>query len=160
MKVCEKCSALFKDSTRGQQQKYCSKRCRSRARDARQGKGVISTRPCSECKTKFTSAYRRRKYCSKKCSDAASFKHVGHNRNREARDYVYEDKITQGCSRCPERRPSCLQYHHIDPLTKKSGIGRLVQGARIERVIEEMKKCILLCANCHFIEENGDGYRV
>jgi sRNA-binding protein len=76
------------------------------------------------------------------------------------RDYIYEDKVSKGCSRCPEGRPSCLHYHHLDRATKVSEISLMVVGgASLEVVKTEIAKCILLCANCHAVEELGTGFR-
>ena len=42
---------------------------------------------------------------------------------------------------------AALHFHHIDK--KKEKIGRLFWGAKKEKVMSELKKCILVCANCH-----------
>lgn len=39
-----------------------------------------------------------------------------------------------------------LQFHHINPDEKEDDMARL----SFEKQIEEVKKCLLLCANCHF----------
>jgi len=41
-----------------------------------------------------------------------------------------------------------LDFHHKDPATKTTTIGRLL-GSSWEKVEAEAKKCILLCKNCH-----------
>lgn len=47
-----------------------------------------------------------------------------------------------------------LQFHHKNPEKKEFGISGMycISWERIER---EIKKCILLCANCHTEVENG-----
>lgn len=61
-----------------------------------------------------------------------------------------EIKATAGCAHCPETDPVCLDFHHIDPTTKKATISRLYAGTWGWPVIEaEIAKCIVLCANCH-----------
>lgn len=40
-----------------------------------------------------------------------------------------------------------LHFHHIDPSKKSFGIGD--NHLCLEKKVEEAKKCILLCANCH-----------
>ena len=43
-----------------------------------------------------------------------------------------------------------LEFHHIDPATKKFGINASDSVTKaLSKQLEEMKKCILLCANCH-----------
>jgi len=58
------------------------------------------------------------------------------------------------CSRCRETFPPvAMDYDHIDPTTKSNNITTLVQRRRKWAVIEEeLKKCRLLCANCHRLE--------
>ncbi len=41
-----------------------------------------------------------------------------------------------------------LDFHHIDPNTKKYGLSRGF-SLSYEKLLEEAKKCILLCKNCH-----------
>jgi hypothetical protein len=77
---------------------------------------------------------------------------------QRTRDFVHQDKLNKGCSRCSERRTTCLQYHHIDPESKLGNISRMAKDVSLIRIVEEIKKCIMLCANCHFVEELGDGY--
>lgn len=53
------------------------------------------------------------------------------------------------CMKCGYNKSiRALQFHHLDPLQKDfqiSGPGNI----RWERVKEELKKCILVCSNCH-----------
>ena len=48
-----------------------------------------------------------------------------------------------------------LEFHHLDPTKKEYGLGShgLTKGYKI--LLEEAKKCILLCANCHREVEAG-----
>lgn len=41
-----------------------------------------------------------------------------------------------------------LDFHHIDPSTKEHGWSTLRKQSR-KTVLGEIKKCILVCANCH-----------
>lgn len=61
-------------------------------------------------------------------------------------------KETRGCKNCPESDPVCLQFHHRDPLTKKFQIAdKLVANYKTNKeLLEEIDKCDILCANCHF----------
>ena len=43
-----------------------------------------------------------------------------------------------------------LGFHHLDPTTKEFGLGKMMGNPhKWEYVIPELKKCVLLCANCH-----------
>lgn len=70
-------------------------------------------------------------------------------------DYVFDLKRI-GCSECGyANHPSALQFHHVDPSTKRYTIGFLTyKPASLERLKEEIEKCILLCANCHAEHHN------
>ena len=53
------------------------------------------------------------------------------------------------CSKCGyDRCYAALEFHHSDPSKKETGISRLLTG-RIEKAVEEAKKCVLVCRNCH-----------
>lgn len=63
--------------------------------------------------------------------------------------WVLEQKRASGCATCGMTDPECLDYHHIDPATKKFGIGMYAPSVSRARLIAEIKKCKILCANCH-----------
>lgn len=66
-------------------------------------------------------------------------------------------KYVTGCWFCSEYEPCCLDYHHLDPTTKEMCLSDMVFKHRFARarVLEEIKKCILLCSNCHRKVESG-----
>lgn len=53
------------------------------------------------------------------------------------------------CNDCGyEKCIAALDFHHIDPLSKDDTIKDISSGSW-KRIEKEIKKCILLCANCH-----------
>lgn len=44
---------------------------------------------------------------------------------------------------------SALEFHHIDSKNKKYGISQTGNCHSLEEDLEEISKCILVCANCH-----------
>jgi hypothetical protein len=58
---------------------------------------------------------------------------------------------TQKCSKCGISDYRVLQWHHIDPSTKTMTIGAQARQGKWDQIMEEVKKCICVCANCHFI---------
>lgn len=59
-------------------------------------------------------------------------------------------KKSLSCSKCPENHPACLDFHHVNEKTKTATISNMVIGAVSEkRILAEISKCIVLCANCH-----------
>lgn len=64
--------------------------------------------------------------------------------------WYVELKKTLSCVKCGENHPACLDFHHIDPKTKERLISGLPRdGWSKERILKEIKKCVVLCANCH-----------
>lgn len=54
------------------------------------------------------------------------------------------------CSACGyDRCVRALDLHHVDPATKKFNLSMIDCNHTIEEVEEELRKCIVLCANCH-----------
>jgi len=59
-------------------------------------------------------------------------------------------KSTLQCEICKESDSRCLDFHHTDPKTKEKSINEMVRNMTpIEKIQEEIKKCSVLCANCH-----------
>lgn len=56
------------------------------------------------------------------------------------------------CEHCGyDKHPAAMQFHHLDPAQKKFDISRS-HGWSWDKLQPELDKCIMLCANCHFIE--------
>lgn len=53
------------------------------------------------------------------------------------------------CKICAEGDTSCLDFHHINPADKDRTISELIQMKNEKRLMAEIKKCVVLCANCH-----------
>lgn len=54
------------------------------------------------------------------------------------------------CTLCGYNRLSAgLEFHHIDPTQKQYGIASQGTCHNLEADLAEVKKCILVCANCH-----------
>lgn len=55
-----------------------------------------------------------------------------------------------GCHRCGEKNLACLDLHHLTPCFKHANVSRLVNSlASPSQIEDELKKCLVLCANCH-----------
>ncbi len=67
---------------------------------------------------------------------------------RKNRKQLLIDYLGGKCARCGYHICiEALDFHHIDPIQKDFSISQ--KWATFDRCIEEVKKCILLCANCH-----------
>ena len=63
-------------------------------------------------------------------------------------EYTNNYKADHGCSQCEESDPICLDFHHVEE--KVRSISELIWGSfDLETVKEEMKRCVVLCSNCH-----------
>jgi len=70
-----------------------------------------------------------------------------------------KNKKTCSCKKCNESRWYVLDFHHIDSTEKSFELGNAPKHS-IEKIQNEIKKCITLCRNCHsefhYLEkENG-----
>lgn len=80
--------------------------------------------------------------------------HSGYMKKKyqENKDIVSEIKASQGCAKCGDTRSYVLDYHHINPETKSGTVARMVSNhytSLNEETLNEIKKCAVLCANCH-----------
>lgn len=76
------------------------------------------------------------------------------DRQRKVRDevkqFIVDLKSTLKCCRCDENHPACLDFHHEDESKKEFGIADAVTNKVSKtRILKEIQKCIVLCANCH-----------
>lgn len=78
-----------------------------------------------------------------------NLKKIG-NTKQARKEYVDALK-RQPCTDCGQIFPTCaMHFDHLDPATKKKSVSGLVNGA-MQTLLAEIKKCELVCANCHAI---------
>ena len=59
-------------------------------------------------------------------------------------------KEAQGCDHCGyDENGIALQFHHLGDKSKNVSDMR---GATLKTLISEIRKCVVICANCHSIE--------
>ena len=63
-------------------------------------------------------------------------------------DLLYRYKKFCGCQLCSENTPVALDLHHLDPEAKEfsPSLGVSMSTATFKK---EIRKCVVLCANCH-----------
>ena len=107
---------------------------------------------CRECQKK----YRKNHYLNnkKKYIDKAA------KYTKDIVGWFYEIKKELKCEFCGENRYWVLDFHHKDPKEKDAEIATLIYMGSKKRIINEIKKCSVLCSNCHrdlhFKEKNAD----
>lgn len=73
--------------------------------------------------------------------------------------FINRYKAFCGCQHCGEKDPVVLDLHHTDPEVKESTLAALI-GCSREAIKLEIRKCIVLCANCHRREHNNLRVRI
>ena len=87
--------------------------------------------------------------CARCCVESVS------NRRRRVKQ-ILVDEAGGRCISCGyDAHPGVLQFHHLDPASKRFHLGREGVTRSLERAREEARKCVLLCANCHAEVELG-----
>ena len=73
-----------------------------------------------------------------------------YNQNRRAYRSKMRDIINKakecGCACCGETELCCLDFHHLHDKEFVISAGTEVS---LERLLAELEKCVVLCANCH-----------
>lgn len=126
--------------------KYCSTECQNAMRRQKYAtkNNSNSEKICPICKKTFipkTSAANQRSCCYDCMPDGIQL-----TRGM----FLAKIKETRGgkCVRCGYNKClKALEFHHIDPSQKDFTISN--DHFRLQEAIEESKKCILICSNCH-----------
>lgn len=97
---------------------------------------------CKECRKKS-----RKKYYQ---ANKSIIIKKQQDKRRKGQEWVrqFKDK----CKNCGETHPACLDFHHIG--NKEAGIASMIHTTNItdalkKKIIAEIKKCEVLCSNCH-----------
>lgn len=99
----------------------------------------------------------------RKCYQKNKKHYINYQQERRIRlkRFLNRYKSLCGCKICNEKHPATLDFHHRDPSVKESTICQLAFGRKfsIARLKNEIRKCIVLCSNCHrklhYEERNG-----
>jgi transposase-like protein len=60
------------------------------------------------------------------------------------------------CALCGyDRHLGALQFHHLDPRSKRLHVSQNGITLSLDTIREEVRKCVLLCSNCHAEVEGG-----
>lgn len=98
------------------------------------------------------------KACRKTYDAAYSARTLARRRERRAERKVEFDiwyaalKEAQACADCGGRFPApAMQWDHLPGTEKLTDVANLVRGLCKARVLKEIAKCELVCANCHAV---------
>lgn len=70
-------------------------------------------------------------------------------RRKQYREKWLEFKRSLRCTRCGENHPAALDFHHVIRDHSYKSVNTLAKNGQYKKAVEETKKCIVLCANCH-----------
>ena len=71
------------------------------------------------------------------------------SRLRHSKKEILIEENGGKCSKCGYKKCyRALEFHHKDPTKKKFSISNC-RGRSLAKLREEVKKCILICSNCH-----------
>jgi len=139
-------------------------------RAEKENNGYITCRKCGETKTleSFAASNRRNvgRYRSKVCRTCAALARVTKVKQTEdvrkakkairdrqftvAQRWVFSYLNTHPCVDCGEANVLVLEFDHVLP-GKTAEISKLVRKSSTRRLEEEIKLCVVRCANCHRI---------
>ncbi|MCK9429018.1 MAG: hypothetical protein M0R17_03270 [Candidatus Omnitrophica bacterium] len=124
--------------------KYC-KKCNRHLDDDKFWKRKLKTKTvlqpyCIDCSTK-----RRLKYYQDHKIEEKNTRKTYENGIRE---WYIDLKKTLSCKNCRDDRWYVLDFHHVDPANKDFEVSMMGRCSKT-KILEEIDKCIILCANCH-----------
>lgn len=101
---------------------------------------------CKECQ----SLYSKEHYMSNKSDYCKRARKNNIKYKKRNQNFIREYKTSIGCKFCKETSHICLDFHHLNPKMKDWNISILSRGANsIKTIQKEIKKCIVICSNCH-----------
>lgn len=99
---------------------------------------------CRACQKKLSRTY----YQENKDRLRTQISESKKKRIKESTERIHQIKLERGCFFCIESEPVTLDFHHLDRRDKEFTIGRS-REVLWERLVIEIQKCLLVCANCH-----------
>lgn len=115
--------------------------------------GPLEERICILCKKPFIPNVASRRYCYECSPKGLPSKDGLRFRKRKIKNMLIEYKGGK-CQKCGyDKCQGALQFHHRNPQEKEFALSSFNlndTNFSIEKIYEEVDKCDLLCANCHF----------
>ena len=79
-------------------------------------------------------------------------KDFDNQRRKKLHEWVLEIKSEMGCKKCGVKHPAVLDFHHRDPAEKVCEVSTMGhRSLSKKKILEEIAKCDVYCANCHRI---------
>ena len=77
-------------------------------------------------------------------------------KNLPIREYLYEYRISKGCFNCGNKDPRVLEFDHLRNKKFNLGKAHTIKGLTLTQLKAEVKKCVVLCYNCHKIKTHKE----
>jgi hypothetical protein len=100
---------------------------------------------CRYCKMR----YQHNWYLKHRTEHIAVTAHRRRLYRTQSRHFVLEYLKTHPCEVCTETDPVVLDFHHRHPSRKTKEIAQMLGTYTTNKVILEIRKCRVLCSNCH-----------
>jgi len=99
---------------------------------------------CKECKKNYD-----KYWYGKNINRRNKLKHNAKERLIRNKNFIRNYKISIGCQICGYNKSyNALEFHHKNDDDKKYNIS-LMKTLSIKTIENEIKKCMIVCANCH-----------
>ena len=102
------------------------------------------------------------KFCSRFCkTTSTNFKNQNYS-TQQARGLERKKKLIEiaggECCDCGYKKNiSALEFHHLNPEQKSFGVDlRKCSNLHWDKLVNEVMKCVLICANCHRERHNPE----
>jgi transposase len=128
-----------------------TRRARTRAPSDADDDAEVALRECSRHgQTKFVRRGDERGWRCLRCRSEAVTR-----RRQKVKEILVRDAGGR-CALCGyDRHVGALEFHHLDPADKRFSLSHMGTARSLERARDEVRKCVLLCANCHAEVEAG-----
>jgi len=125
-------------------------RSRAGAREAREAGLATATLRCPRHGESSHVREPRGYYRCKRCRQEGVVR-----RRRKVKELLVREAGGCCCLCGYDRCAAALEFHHLDSEAKEFGVAAGGMARSIERLRAEIRKCVLLCSNCHAEVESG-----
>lgn len=78
---------------------------------------------------------------------------------KELGTFLQELKESKPCTDCNVSYPYyVMDFDHLDPKEKSFAVSKIERAKTVERLLQEVAKCDLVCSNCHRVRTHNRGY--
>ena len=137
----------------GRDSSSVTKRCRRCGTDHPLGAFHASSRDghqawCKPCRKEYAASHYQ--------ANKERRQHQNKVRQAEFMAWYVNLKAGRPCADCRgEFHPAAMQWDHLPGFEKEAALSLLARRGGRQRVLDEIKKCELVCANCHAIRSHN-----